>query len=348
MAYDVAVIGGGLIGAACADALAGEGLTVCVLERQEFAREASWAGAGILHPIHPSKYPVALHPLLRAAPALHPPCALDLLERTGIDVECERSGLLVMDDHLDSLADWCGPDLPCERVSAVEDEPAILEGGEALLLPNACHVRNHRLARAFLEGARRRGAVLLPFSPVQALRPGAVETPTGTIEAGLTVLCTGAWAPQLRPGLDIEPVRGQILLYGPESGVRLRRMVVFPDGEYAVPRRDGRILFGSTLERVGFDALPTKTACERLSQRAAALLGLSQRHFRAIWAGLRPATGRTLPFIGKDPKRSDLILACGHYRNGILLAPLTARLVVDLAADVDPFLDLSALAVQSD
>lgn len=347
MAYDVAIIGGGLIGAACADALAGEGLTVCVLERQEFAREASWAGAGILHPIHPTSYPEALHPLLRAAPALHPPCAADLLERTGIDVECERSGLLVMDD-LDLLAEWCGPDVPWERVSAVEDEPAIREGCDALLLPDACHVRNHRLARAFLEGARRRGAVLLPFSPVRALRPGVVETPTETIAAGLTVLCAGAWAPQLRPGLEMEPVRGQILLYGPESGVRLRRMVVFPDGAYAVPRRDGRILFGSTLERVGFDALPTKTACERLSERAEALLGLSHRHLQAIWAGLRPATRGSLPLIGKDPQRSDLILACGHYRNGILLAPLTARLVVDLAANVDPFLDLSALAVQTD
>ena len=348
MTYDAAVIGGGLIGAACADALAGRGLKVCVLDRQEFVKEASWAGAGILHPIHPWNYPAPLHPLLRAAPALHGPCAADLFERTGIDVEHERSGLVVIDEHLERLAEWCGPQVPWERVEAVDDEPAVRKGGDALLLPAACHVRNHRLARAFLEGARRRGAELLPFSEARALRRGAIETSERTIEAGLTVLCAGAWAPRLRAGLAVEPVRGQILLYAPSSGVRLRRMVVFPQGEYAVPRRDGRILFGSTLERVGFDPRPTKSACLSLSTRAEELLGLSPGHLEAVWAGLRPATSAKVPYIGRDPERDDLILACGHYRNGILLAPVTAQIVADLATDRKPDFDLAAFAPQTE
>ena len=103
MKYDVAVIGSGLIGAACADALAGEGRSVCLIDAGAPGREASWAGAGLLHPIHPWHYPAALHPLLRAAPAEHERCAADLLDRTGIDVELERSGFVVMDAELDRL-----------------------------------------------------------------------------------------------------------------------------------------------------------------------------------------------------------------------------------------------------
>ena len=118
MKYDVAVVGGGLIGAACADALAGEGLSVCLLDAGAPGREASWAGAGLLHPIHPWHYPEALHPLLRAALAEHERCAADLLDRTGIDVELERSGFVVMDPELDRLEAWCG------RESAVRVEAA--------------------------------------------------------------------------------------------------------------------------------------------------------------------------------------------------------------------------------
>ena len=329
MTFDVAIVGGGLVGAACADALAGEGLTVRLVEAGPFAREASWAGAGILHPIHPWNYPDALQPLLRAAPAAHLHAAPDLLERTGIDVELERSGLLVMGDSLGRLEDWCGRDVPQRRVRAEAEIPGPGAAGEGLLLPDALQVKNHRLARAFLEGARRRGARLDAWTRVEALSPGSIETTRGRIAAGQVVLCAGAWSAGLRPGLAIEPVRGQILLY---RGT-LPRMVVFPDGEYAVPRRGGRVLFGSTLERVGFDARPTEETYDRLAERAERLLGLRRKDLLAAWAGLRPGCDRGLPYIGRDPEREGLVHACGHYRNGILLAPLTARIVADVVLE---------------
>jgi glycine oxidase len=201
-------------------------------------------------------------------------------------------------------------------------------------------VTSHRLALAFLEGARRRGAVIRAWTRVTAVRPGAVETDTGRIAAGTVVLCAGAWSGHLRGGLGLEPVRGQILLYRGELG----RMVVFPGGEYAVPRRGGLLLFGSTLEHAGFDARPTREAGEALAGRAADLLGLRDGDLLAHWAGLRPGTRSLLPCLGPDPGQPGLVHASGHYRNGILLAPLTARIVAELVLgrptghDLKPFL----------
>jgi glycine oxidase len=344
--YDAAIVGGGLVGAACADALAGEGLRVCVLDRGPLGREASWAAAGILHPIHPWQYPAVLHPLLRRSPALHAACAADLYERTGIDVEFERSGMVVVEEDLEPLARWCAPEIRFERVDAGAVEPTLRPGKAALLLPEAAHVRNHRLVRAFLEGARRRGADLRPFSPVWSIGRGHIVVPDGRIVVSAVVLCAGAWSAQLCGDLAIEPVRGQMLLYGPESGVPLRHMVIFEGGAYAVPRRDGRILFGSTIERVGFDPKPTKTACKRLIEQAEALLGLAEKHLEAAWAGLRPATSDGLPYIGIAGNRGDLVLACGHYRNGVLLAPSTAKGVTDLVIGREPDADFSDLIVK--
>ena len=329
--YDAVVVGGGLIGAACADALAGEGARVALFESGPFAREASWAGAGILHPIHPWNYPEPLHPLLRAAPAEHERCAADLRARVGIDVELERSGLVLMGDQVDRLADWCGAAIPHERVV------------DGLLLPAACHVRNHRLAHALLEGARRRGADLFEHTPVTALREEAVDTPRGRIAARHIVLCAGAWSARLQPSLQVEPVRGQILLYRGAPGA-VPHMIVFPQGEYVVPRRDGKLLFGSTLEHVGFDARPTRDAYVRLAERARELVGLAPDDILAAWAGLRPASPSLLPYLGRDPNRSDVIYACGHYRNGILLAPLTGRIVADVVARRASGWDLACFA----
>jgi glycine oxidase len=117
-------------------------------------------------------------------------------------------------------------------------------------------------------------------------------------------------------------------------------MVVFPGGEYAVPRRGGVLLFGSTLERAGFDSRPTREACEALALRAGEVLGLRPGDLLAMWAGLRPGTASGLPFLGPDPDQERLIHASGHYRNGILLAPLTARTVVSLVLGRPPGLDL--------
>ena len=226
---------------------------------------------------------------------------------------------------------------PQRWVEAAAEEPALQEGGSGLLLPHVYQIRNHRLARALLEGARGRGATIRDHTPVLALRPDGVATAQGPVLAGKVVVCAGAWAGRLCPGLPVEPIRGQILLYEGHA----RRMVVFPDGSYMVPRRGGRLLFGSTVERAGFEGRPTEEACSRLEGLAGSYLGLRPGALRAVWAGLRPGTPGRMPFLGPLPGREAVLVAAGHYRNGILLAPLTGRLLADLLCGRDPGIDLA-------
>jgi glycine oxidase len=198
-----------------------------------------------------------------------------------------------------------------------------MRGDGSILLPEACSIRPPRFARALLEGARRRGAVLRDRTPALEVRPGRVRTAGGVLRAEHVVLAAGAWSGGLRPDAPTIPVRGQILLY---RGA-IEHMVIDPGGEYAVPRPDGLVLFGSTLEQAGFDPRPTEAALTRLQQKSWELAGLAPGALQAAWAGLRPGTPSDLPYICAD---SGLICATGHYRAGVILAPLTARIVADL------------------
>jgi len=330
--FDVVIVGGGIIGAACADRLAGEGHKVCLIEAREFLREASWAAPGVLHPIHPFSYPAPLHPLLRAAPAMFPPLAADLLQRTGIDVGLETPGLVVLGDQVEALARWCGEAIPHQHVrsSALIDCPA--DEGPALFLPEARTLRPARLGHALLEGARRRGAELRSHTPAIEVEAGQVRVPGGIIEADTVVMAAGAWSGGLCRAAPTEPVRGQMLLY--DGG--LPHMVIFSDRTYVTPRRDGRVLFGSTVERAGFDGRPTEQVVARLQERAETLLGLHPSALLGAWAGLRPGTPSGLPHIGRDDRHPGLIHAMGHYRTGVILAPLTAEIVADLVAGRAP------------
>ncbi|MGQ0612849.1 MAG: NAD(P)/FAD-dependent oxidoreductase [Planctomycetaceae bacterium] len=337
MRFDAAVVGGGLIGAACAYRLAREGLSVALFEARAFAREASWAGAGLLAPIHPWRYPAPLQPLLRAAAPLHAPLAAELLERTGIDVELRECGMVVMDREMERLEAWLGPGCS-RRVQASAEESRVRVPGEGLLLPQVAVVKSHRLARALIRATLGLGGSLFERTPVTRLLRGGLETGAGPVSCGIAILCMGCWSGRLLEGAQVEPVRGQILLYRGEG----RRVVIFPEGEYVVPRSGGFLLFGSTLERAGFDARPTQGACSRLEVRAHELLGLDPSALVAAWAGLRPATPSMLPYLGRVGGRADLIAAFGHYRNGILLAPLTGGIVADLVMGRDPGFSLDA------
>jgi glycine oxidase len=320
--YDVLIVGGGVIGAACADRLAGEGKRVCLLERGPFAREASWAAPGIVHPVHPWKYAAPLPTLLKQAMQEHAPLVADLVERTGIDPEMRRTGLVVMGAAAPRIADWWGDEAPWE----MRDDGSIF-------LPEACSIRPHRFTRALLEGARRRGAVLRDGTPALEVMPGRVRISEGLLEAEQVIVAAGAWSGGLRAEAPTIPVRGQILLYRGE----LPHMYIYPDGTYAVPRPDGLVLFGTTLERAGFACVPQADAVTQLQEKAWEHARLAPEKLVAAWAGLRPGTPSDLPYICAD---SGLIYATGHYRAGVILAPLTARWVAGLVAGNRPEISL--------
>jgi glycine oxidase len=356
---DVLVIGGGIVGAAIAWRLTKDGLAVTLLEKGEIGRESSWAAGGMLTPVHLAEYPPALVGICGASLALYEPLCREVAAASGIDPEYRVTGLLLVvtddagDEAARELEAWKRErNQPVERLSrdeAVAVEPNLTPHlRRALRLPDIAQIRNNRMAVALAESAKRKGADIRANSPVTGFlrvpgRVTGVKTPRGDIYSGTTILAAGAWSSELlRPlGLDlkVKPIKGQILLAGGPPDF-CRHMIL--DGEsYLIPRADGRILVGSTLEDVGFDKSVILGTIGDLAERGARLMPeLAKLPMVTSWAGLRPGTPDRLPYLGKGPM-DGLIVATGHYRNGILLAPITAEIVADLLAGQSSGVDLT-------
>ncbi len=357
MIADVVIVGGGVIGCAIADALAIEGLSVRLLERDRVASGASGAAAGMLPPISEARAGGALLEMGIDSLGRFPSLCERLFDETGIDPELEQSGLvhLVEDEsgrqalEMDlarlpgSLATEARPHWR-NRDTLVQDlktELPAIAGG--FLTSFAYHVRPPRLVQALAAAARQRGVSIESGVAVEGLqrqgdRVTGVETTAGPLSAGAVVLAAGAWTPSLvasaapdlvrRGACAIQPVRGQILSLAPP--LPAIREILWADDVYLVPKRDGTWIVGATEEPVGFDCRVTAEGVAGLVERACRYLpALRGATFERAWAGLRPVSSDGLPWIGSVPQYSGLVVAAGHGRNGVLLAPLTAERIRD-------------------
>jgi len=361
---DVVIVGGGVIGLSIAYALTREGLRPMVLDRRELGREASWAGAGLIPPIadrDPANSKLRANPLvaLRSWSArLYPDWSATLLAETGIDPGYRRTGGVDVawtereDEALRTAAgQWRAEGIAFERISPgdyARVEPALNpELRSVYYLPDRAQVRNPRLLRALIVAASRRGACLVPHRGVEGFvidrgRIAAVRTSAGDLPCGLAVVAAGAWSGGLLEPAGVRaptpPLKGQIVLL--KADRPLLRRVVEHGKNYLVPRDDGRILIGATEEDVGFDARPTALAARDLLDEALRLCPvLGHAAVEATWAGLRPGSIDTRPYIGMAPGIDNLIIASGHKRAGLQLAPATAELVADLVLGRPPRLD---------
>jgi glycine oxidase len=360
----ILVVGGGIQGLTASIALAGEGHLVQLVERERTGSRASWVAAGLLTPSTPWVYPRPLIDLCQRSEASYVEFVADLKHHTGIDAEHEDAGMLypqglgcdastVLDQT--DLRRQLGFDIEqLDRAELDVVQPGLGDAlGGAAWQRSSARVRPPRLLRALRARAQQLGVHVLESCSVKRLervgpRLVGVRLDSGQLlEADLTVLAAGAWSGALAASAgvaaDVRPVRGQILLLRGPPGLL---GPTINDGLcYLVPRRDGRILVGSTMEDVGFDAVTTPQALSRLRAMAAQLLPASrQMIIENDWAGLRPGTPDRLPIIGVAPDCDGLILATGHFRNGILLAPITARIVADLVAGRRPEVELSPFA----
>ncbi len=352
---DCIVTGGGLIGLLSALYLSEAGLTVAVLERGELCREASWAGGGILSPLTPWDYPDAVSRLVAWSQRQYPLLVNALQQHTGIDPEWTQSGLLMLDTTLSAtIRAWAGRHAAKVRMLDVQavhaTEPALAQTTtSALLLPAVAQVRNPRLCAALRARLDQQGVRLHEHRAVQQLivergHIRGVETTRGRVVADRVVIAGGAWSAELLRGtgtvLPVTPVRGQMILF--ETRPELLRHIVLSRGYYLIPRRDGLVLAGSTLEYTGFNKETTQQGRELLTAQAVrmapALAGYSLiRH----WAGLRPGTPDGIPIICEHNEIRGLYLNTGHFRNGVVMGPATARLLVDRMLGRDSFTDFA-------
>lgn len=348
------VIGGGVVGLLSALSLARQGRSLELVERCLAGSESSWAGGGIVSPLYPWRYSSAVTALAHWSQDFYPQLAEQLLAQTQIDPEVHVTGLywLDLDDEADALA-WAlreGRPLRSVDVSAVQRAvPALAEGfGRAVQMADVANVRNPRLVKALRAALEQMPNVTLhEHCAVNGFiredgRVTGVRTAQGDMYADRVVLAAGAWSGELIRTLGIElpvvPVKGQMILY--KCAEDFLPAMVLAKGRYAIPRRDGHILIGSTLEHAGFDKTPTDEALASLKASAVELLpALADAEVVGHWAGLRPGSPEGIPFIGPVPGHEGLWLNCGHYRNGLVLAPASCQLLTDLMLGREPIVD---------
>jgi glycine oxidase len=322
----LAVIGAGVAGLATALASRDRGLEVAVFEAGRAGRGSTWAGAGILYPLLPWHYDEIVSRWCREGIAMQAAWLAALREVTGIDPEYRATGMRVVGA--------CEPDALAWLRRAGETHA---RDGADLLIPGVAQVRNPRLAEALVSACGLRGVTIheglgevrpdISGSVVNGVRWGG-----GQWRANAVVVCAGAWSGRL-PGVGgarVYPVRGQMLaLRAPE----LRGEIVYQDGRYLVPRQDGVVLLGSTMEHAGFDAGTTpRAAAELLAWASSRHPDLGPDRVIRHWAGLRPGSRLNHPLVGPYPGIEGLWLNTGHFRYGLTMAPACAASVASLIA----------------
>lgn len=351
---DVVVIGGGVIGCSTAYYLAKKGARVTVLERGLIGAHASSAAAGILGAQSEMDVPGPMSEFCLKSRSMFPALASELYRLTGIDIELVRAGVLQIAWNQEEaailrkrgawqrdrgeVADWWDK----ERVRSVE--PAVSDQIEgALYIPGDFHVSSSRLTRAFSYAAELLGAELIERCEVTSFhieedRICEVESDRGTFHAEHVVLAAGAWtaalAKQLGARLPIVPMKGESLAIFPRKA-RFERTLL-AEGCYLVPKADGKVIVGATERRGDFTEWVTTDALRRLTSKAIRLVPeLADSNFIRAWASVRPSSPDGLPYVGRLGHYRNLFVATAHFRNGILLSPITGQRIAELIAGED-------------
>lgn len=315
-----------------------------VVERGEAGREASYAAGGMIANCG-DEGPPALKPLADASAAMYPEFVHELQDESGINVDLRAQGTILFLAPGESSSEIAGAEplpgslLAIEPELAGKDRPAVFLA-ERSVCPRA-------LVAAALKAARHQGVDVSQGEPVGSVNlsdggVAGVTTSKTTFSAPKVVNCAGAWAGQIVPyAFPTHPVKGQMLCFALPRRELLRHVVRAPE-IYLIPRSDGRLLAGATVEEAGYDKRTVPETIQHLRHEAVSLLpALQDAHLLEAWAGLRPGTPDNLPILGATPTPGYFV-ATGHFRDGILLAPVTARVMAQVVAGEKPEQDLSA------
>lgn len=353
---DITFVGGGVTALLSARLFALAGASVTIIERHQIGHESSWAGGGILLPLYPWQQADAISQLVMPSISTYPELAQSLIETTGLDPEYIVSGLLIAElDDFDKAQDWCHQyNISCSSVGAEFLNGCSSINGSSLYLDQIAQVRNPRLLKSLKQDLIQRGVSIIEQCAIEkvSLKNGHITQISSATENFLVnsvVITAGAWTGHLwtqllgthiQPQADIFPVKGQMIIFDTPMGT-LDKMVLKND-RYLIPRRDGKILCGSTVEYADFDKSTTIAAQQSLANFARELLpALESAPIIHHWAGLRPGTEQGIPYIDKHPVIANLAINAGHFRNGFAMGPASAQLLFELITEQRPIIDLS-------
>ncbi|MGH9755818.1 MAG: glycine oxidase ThiO [Blastocatellia bacterium] len=365
---DAVVIGAGVIGCAIAWRLGQAGMRVIVVERGRVGFEASHAAGGILAPLAEAEQRDDFFDLAVAGLALYADFARELKASSGIDVEYRDEGTLYLaltdedEEELDCRWRLCHEaGLNVKRLNAgcaLKLEPLLNQTLRfALKFPGDHQVNNRRLTTALQTAARNAGVEFLTHTEARELltenvagrrRIIGVATARGAIHARTVVIAAGSWSSLLRcdeaQRFEVEPVRGQMVAI--ETPAPAARHVIYSRRGYLIPRLNGYLIAGSTTERVGYDKRVTVGGVASIIKNAIEIMpSVANQSIIETWAGLRPCAPDGLPILGADPGVEGLIYATGHYRNGILLTPITAQAISELIIKGESHINLAPFSV---
>lgn len=352
--YDFIIIGGGIIGMTTARELAVRGANVALIEKGELGKEASWAAGGILSSMRPWTENPASAELSEHGKMHYPQYINSLLDETGVDPEHVKSGLIIIEaKHIADINHWASS--KCIKViDKIENLNAEIKLPEqAILLPEIAQLRPPRLIKALRKSLKQLSVSVFENTDITNLatrygRCEQIEFNGGKLSAESVIVTAGAWSKLVLSdkgiGMDIKPIHGQMMCVKPTESVL--QSIILDGGHYLIPRLDGHVLIGSTMEDIGFNKETTMTAQEELRDWAASVWPrLKNATLVKHWSGLRPSTDTEKPYIGSIPDIKNLYINTGHFRKGILQAPSSAILLADMFSGDSSFMDIDKFSI---
>ena len=354
---DITFVGGGITALLSAQLFSLAGANVTIIERHEIGQESSWAGGGILLPLYPWRQADAISQLVIPSIAAYPALAQTLIESTGLDPEYIVSGLLITQlADLDKAEEWCNQYSLASSFASTEHLIKFPQkNNTSLYLGEIAQVRNPRLLQSLKQDLVQRGVKIVEQCAIEKVhinnnRITEIASESETFSVNSVVITAGAWTGKLWRQLlgntieivaqpDIFPVKGQMLIF--DTPVNTLNTMVLENDRYLIPRKDGKILCGSTVEYADFDKSISEQAKQSLATFARKLFPvLESAPIIHHWAGLRPGTQHGIPYIDKHPEINNLAISAGHFRNGFAMGPASARLLYEIMTNQPTTIDL--------
>jgi len=355
---DILIVGGGVIGLLSAYFLQKEGAEITILDKAEVGKESSWAGGGILSPLYPWRYADPVNQLSSYSQKHYQQLCSELEKVTGISPQWLQSGLLMLDcdDDSSAIQSWTNTfqkKLTKLTASQLQDyEPQIGSGyTQGIFQNDVAQIRNPWLVRSmksYLISKKVRFIENTTIKKIETSRQKVtgVSCESNTYQADKVIIASGAWSslfPEMKM-LDVRPVMGQMILFKTEP--QWLKRIVMHNGKYVIPRADGHILCGSTIEWNGYQKHTSEKVREELHAAAIRMIpGLKAVPIIKQWSGLRPGSPNGVPYIGEHPDISGLYANTGHYRYGVVMGLASAQLMADIITGKESFIDKSLFAL---